>query len=233
MDFLFPKYCVSCKRVGSYLCARCFSYLSFDTKGVCLVCERFSIGGLTHPGCLGKFTIDGTFASIVYQGVAKKLLYTFKYKPYVTDLKNLLIELFYEGLIQKEVFYLTYKTAYEEKGGMLVPIPLSLRKQKERGYNQAKILAGGLAKKFQLEVIDCLERIKETMSQMSLDREKRKKNVSDAFRVQEQLKKHLKGKTVFLVDDVLTTGATLSEAANVLKRAGAKKVFGLTLARGK
>src|SRR3989344_150419 len=107
LDFLFPKYCVNCKKLGSYLCSDCFSYLSFDTQGMCLVCGHPSIDGLTHPRCRSSYAIDGAFSSIPYKGVAKKLLYVFKYKPYVTAIQNLLGDLFYEGIIQNESFIST------------------------------------------------------------------------------------------------------------------------------
>ncbi|MCL5439166.1 MAG: ComF family protein [Patescibacteria group bacterium] len=229
LDFLFPKYCVNCKKIGSYLCGNCFSYLSFDDEKICVVCDRPSINSLTHPRCQTKYAIDGVFTSLAYKGVVKKLVYKFKYNPYLSDLKNLLIELFYEGLIQKEDFYRVFS-----KDSVFVPIPLHPSKLKKRGYNQSQILAEELSKKFGNRVVNLLERVKDTKTQAGLKKDDRKKNIIAAFvlkRSHLDQGETLNGKTIFIVDDVLTTGSTFLEAAKVLKKGGAKRVFGLALAR--
>ncbi len=225
LDIIFPKYCVSCKKIGFYICADCFSKLSFCDYYVCLVCSKASIDGCTHPGCRGKYTIDGAFSSIFYKGVAKKLLYVFKYKPYVSQLREILGELFYEGIIQHQSFMeeLSYNPVF-------VPIPLHQSKFNHRGYNQSEILAGELAKRFNLPMQHLLQRVKKTDSQVGLDREKRMDNIHHAF-VLASNNKISQYPTIILVDDVLTTGSTLWEAAQVLKREGVRKVFGITLAR--
>src|SRR5258705_3222893 len=105
IDIIFPKFCVNCKLFGAYLCSDCFTFISFNEQGFCSICQRQAIGGLTHPVCRNKFTIDGIFSSLVYRGIVKKLVYQFKYAPHLTDLRKLLVEFFYEGLIQKEGFY--------------------------------------------------------------------------------------------------------------------------------
>ncbi len=194
------------------------------------MCDRASVGGMTHPGCIGKYTIDGVFTGIEYKGIVKKLVYNFKYKPYLSDLKNLLVDLLFEAIIQKEEFI----KACDSKSGklkMLVPIPLHSSRFKSRGYNQAEILARELSKKLKIKKIDVLERTKITLSQVDLKRKDRIKNISDAFKVIKEKEKLIEGSLVFLVDDVLTTGSTLLEAANVLKRNGVKRVWGIALAR--
>jgi competence protein ComFC len=226
LDLFFPKYCVNCKKIGDYLCPDCFAFLSFDVSYICLVCNRASVNGLTHPGCSGRYTIDGAFSSISYNGVAKKLIYVFKYKPYVSGLRNFLIDLFYEGIIQNE---LVIKIL--ESYPLFIPIPLHDSKLKSRGYNQSLLLAEGLSKKMGFETKDILSREKRTKSQFGLSREKRIENIHKAFILKSKESNSVRGKAVFLVDDVLTSGSTLLEAANVLKRKGAKRVFGLTLAR--
>lgn len=243
LDFLFPKYCVNCKKLGSYLCADCFAYISFDALPICLVCNRASLDGFTHPGCRGKYTIDGAFSSITYKGVVKKLIYTFKYKPYLLDLQTVLSDFFYEGLIQNESFMRTIEQLNNPPAGeagetiILVPIPLHSSKLKSRGYNQAEILAKDLSQKLKIPMVNLLKRIKQTNSQVKLKREERVKNVLGAFSVipppatPSQAQLAWRAGNIFLVDDVLTTGSTLSEAASTLKRNGAKKVWGLTLAQ--
>lgn len=212
------------------MCFNCFSYISFDVTRICLVCNRASIDGLTHPPCRGRYIIDGAFSSIAYKGVVKKLVYKFKYKPYLSDLKTVLLDLFYEGLIQQEEF----DRVYREKP-LLVPIPLHSSKLKSRGYNQAEILALGLSEKLNLNVLNILERVKKTPSQVGLTRKKRKENIFGAFVVKNNVEKVWKSNPsaggVLLVDDVVTTGSTLLEAAYILKKNGVKKVFGITLAQ--
>lgn len=196
---------------------------------ICTVCNRQAMGGLTHPVCKKRYTIDGVFPSLVYKGVVKKLVYTFKYPPYLTDMQAQLVDLFYEGIIQKEQFY---PLLLQES--VFIPIPLHKKKLRKRGYNQAELLAKGLAKKLDLPVIDCLHRVKETKTQVGLTKEQRQTNIKDAFSLQPEGLRHVQpqGLQVFLVDDVTTSGATMLEAAKVLKKAGVKSVYGLTLAHG-
>src|SRR6266576_1075447 len=118
-DWIFPKRCVNCRAFGSYLCPNCFVYISFLEHGFCVVCQRQAIGGLTHPVCQNKQTIDGVFSSVAYNGIVKNLVYNFKYKPYLSDVKVVLIDIFYEGLIQKEPLYAVITSETQ-----LVPIPL-------------------------------------------------------------------------------------------------------------
>lgn len=229
LELLFPTFCVSCKKLGAYLCTDCFSKLSFDVLEVCLLCKKPAIGGLTHPVCRTPYVIDGTFTAISYKHVAKKLLYTFKYKPYVSHVSSVLVDLLYEAIIQKEVFIRLYQK--QKTNIFFVPIPLFKAKLKKRGYNQAEILAKELGKKLEVPLVPLLERVKETTPQMGLTEMQRKENIKGAFGVIKGKEKLLQDRVVFVIDDVLTTGATFSEAAKVLKRSGAKQVWGLALAR--
>lgn len=228
LDFLFPKRCVQCKKTGAYICTNCFSYITFTDVIVCVVCQRPAIGGLTHPVCKTKYGVDGVFPSLVYVGIVKKLVYMFKYPPYLSDLRSTLTELFYEGIIQKEQFYKQL-----EIPSVFVPVPLHSSKIRKRGYNQAKKLAEGLSEKFDIPVMDCVARVKNTKTQVGLTKEERQDNIKDAFAVKKEFIERLKNvQQVFLVDDVATSGATLREAGKVLKKAGVEKVWGVTLAHG-
>lgn len=225
LDLVFPKRCVGCRRMGAYVCEDCFASLSFDVRVLCVVCNKGSIDGLTHPGCRSKYAIDGVFCSVVYGRVVRKLLYAFKYQPYVSDVGNLMTDLFYEGIIQQEGFV----SRLSKTNSVIVPIPLSKARYRKRGYNHAKILADGLGKKLDIAVMDGLKRIRETKPQFGLKREERIQNVRGAFALKKSLKKF--PEHMFLIDDVLTSGSTLAEAAHILKHAGAKHVWGVTFAR--
>lgn len=229
LEIIFPRYCVNCKKYGEYLCSDCFSRLSYDTRNICLVCGKPSFDGLTHPSCIGKYIISGSFTGVVYNGIAKKLLYQFKYKPYLYGLSSFITELLYESIIQNEEFDKVLKQVGDDV--ILVPIPLSLSKFKKRGYNQSELLAKNLAKKLGFSAVDLLERTRDTKSQFNLSKEERKKNMVNAFGLKRQFESELKNNNLFLVDDVLTTGSTLSEAAKILKKNGAKEVWGIAFAR--
>jgi ComF family protein len=239
-DYIFPKKCVVCRKPGSYLCENCFSYLSFEPKSLCLPCNQPSFNNLTHPRCKRKYAIDGCFSALSYNKTVQKLIYNFKYKPYLTDLKTVLADLFHESIIQNEQFM----KLIVDGSCLMVPIPLSSSRFRKRGYNQAEILAKELSKKFNFPVQNLLSRTKETKTQVGMTNLQRKLNVKDVFEIinppsassgngsrSSGSKRFRKNCSIFLVDDVVTTGSTLSEAAKILKKAGAKKVFGLTLAR--
>jgi ComF family protein len=226
LDLIFPKKCVVCKKQGSYLCENCFSFLSFDAKSLCLLCNNPTFNNLTHPKCVRKYAIAGCFSALSYNKTVQKLIYNFKYKPYLTDLKNVLADLFYESIIQNEQF----QKQIEMGEWVLIPVPLSDMKLRKRGYNQAEILARELSIRFKIPVLDILKRIRETKTQVGMTNLQRKLNVKNVFEIINH-KSEIINKNILLVDDVVTTGSTLMEAAKILKKNGAKKVFGLTLAR--
>ena len=112
-----------------------------------------------------------------------------------------------------------------------IPIPLHAEKLRKRGYNHASLLAVEIGDKMGIKVIDELVRTRKTKSQFLLKKDEREENLKGAFSLKSE-GNLVKGKTIFLIDDLTTTGTTLKEAAKVLKKAGAGKVYGLTLAHG-
>jgi competence protein ComFC len=155
------------------------------------------------------------------------MIYQFKYKPHITDLRHFMTDLFYEGLIQKDLFYKVFTPK-----SVFVPIPLYKSKLKNRGYNQAQLLAEGLEKKLGVKILPLLERTRNTGTQFKLSKDEREDNIKGAFMIRKDFLTK-PPKVVFLIDDIVTSGATLKEAAKVLKKAGVEKVWGLTLAHGK
>ena len=198
--------------------------MDFDVSLICGICGKHAISGLTHPKCKKRYSIDGIFASLVYKGLTKKLVYQFKFAPYLHTLSPILVDLLYEGLIQQEIFIKNCT-----KDSLFVPIPLHVNRQRERGYNQALILSQGLSKKFGIQTRELLMRTKATSSQVGKTEVERRQNIKGIFTCSKEISQ---GVTIFLVDDVVTSGATLNEAASVLKRKGAKAVYGIALAHG-
>jgi ComF family protein len=112
---------------------------------------------------------------------------------------------------------------------VIVPVPLHPARQRERGFNQASLLAQLLSAHTSIPCRPLLKRIRYTTTQTALDRSERMENLHNAFRLRKNV--DVRGLQVLLIDDVLTTGSTLSECARVLKRAGAKSVHAATAAR--
>lgn len=122
---------------------------------------------------------------------------------------------------------------YNCKGDYLIPIPMYYKKEQERGYNQAELLADIISKEMAIPVCKgLLQKIVETQNQKDLDREDRGKNLQQAFFIMPEHASILRGRTIFLVDDIYTTGATVDAASRCLKNAGAKKIYVITVATG-
>ena len=113
---------------------------------------------------------------------------------------------------------------------VIVPVPLHRNRLRNRGFNQAQILAEVVSKKFGIPVASVLTRTKDTVPQFNLGRELRQDNVKDSFAVRSDLDT-IKNKTIVLIDDVTTTGSTIGECAKVLKNNGAKEIWALVLAK--
>lgn len=219
LDILFPRRCVSCRKVGSYFCKNCLQQIEYITHPICPVCARPAISGITHPRCLTAFSLDGMYAVAHYQGPIRNAIHLLKYK-FVSDLVESLISLIvthYPDTLPK-LDYLTF-------------VPLHPRREKFRGFNQSMILAQRLSKKLNIPFKNnILKRVKKTKPQVELKREERRTNLRGAFSCVN--KEDVKGKIIGLVDDVATTRSTLSECAKVLKRNGAQIVWGVVLAHG-
>ena len=182
---------------------------------------------MTHPKCQTAYGVDGILSSIAYKGIVKKLLYQFKYHPYLSDLKVILGRLLYEGLIQQEA----YERFVSGKNVWITAVPLHKSRERRRGYNQSELLAKELSKALNIEYVpSILGRIKATKPQFELKKEERIKNILGAFRVNSKFQNSLKGKRIILVDDIATSGATIRECGKILKQSGADNVLGVTLA---
>lgn len=231
LDLIFPKRCVSCGHIGSYICDDCFSKVEFIEKAVCPVCQRQAIEGRVHPGCAGKYRLDGLVVACRYSGPAKRAIAKVKYK-WIYDIEKVFVDLLVKNLWRFDL----------PKDVILIPVPLHAKRKRWRGFNQAEILAKHLAKTFKVPFANLLVRSRETKTQVGLSRDERRENVKGAFSLysyrhpdterSEVEGSLIKGRNIILVDDVFTSGATMAECANVLKRAGAKSVWAMAVALG-
>jgi len=112
----------------------------------------------------------------------------------------------------------------------ITAVPLHPNRIKERGYNQAKCMAEVVSNNFSIPYLDICEKVVDNLSQASLPLKDRRDNVKDVYKIISATRKKIKDKTILLIDDVYTTGSTVSEIARIMKNAGAKNVYVLTLA---
>lgn len=228
LDFLLPPRCGGCGESIDQthaLCSVCWSRLSFITKPFCETCGfPFELEGGDGVACGPCLRSPPLFTQLrsafCYEDRSRDLILRFKHgdATYLTPLLVRWMEVAGRDLL--------------EKADLLLPVPLHWRRLIKRGYNQAAFLAQGLAKRTNRVCFpSVLRRVRSTESQGHLTLLERRKNVSRAFYVRERDEKILLGKSVLLIDDVFTTGATVTECTKALKKAGARDVAVLTLAR--
>jgi ComF family protein len=196
--------------LAAYFCRSCHTPFSnafpLDQNGLCTLCA----GGMRG--------FDRAYSFGFYEGPLRKLIHLFKYsgiKPLAKRLAGLLLN----ALPEDDA----------EQFDVVVPMPLHWRRRWQRGFNQSELLARLVAAGRGLPMLNAVKRIRATAMQAGLTNSNRRKNVAGAFRVAS--KRQIAGKRILLIDDVMTTGATASVCASVLKRAGARSVTLLTLAR--
>ena len=230
LHVLFPRTCYSCQRdlpFGSAgpFCAACAAAVQQVGARYCLSCGKpLPDGGAHCYHCRGskargrKCTLIRS--ALVFGPQVRAVVHAFKYAD-----QTYLADFLAEYMAQSWALYPELAQAQ-----LLLPVPLHPRKQKARGYNQSGLLARQLGEKCHLPVDSrSLVRVRNTPSQTGFGREGRLKNMSGAFAC--ICPAAIRGKTVLLIDDVATTGATLEGCAEALKAAGAKKVMAYTLAR--
>ncbi len=228
LDLFFPKRCVGCRQFGSYFCKECITEIKQGDL-ICPACEKLSVGGQTHLICKKRFGLNGLWSLGLYEGSLRSAITQLKYKwvrALAEELTNITIE--YWAIYQP--FLLDKIKQDYGQGWVIVPVPLSVWRQNWRGFNQSSLIGQSLSKKLGLDYCEGLKRIRHTKPQVSLKGYQRKQNIKGAFTTQEGIdfKKYPK---ILLLDDVWTTGSTMRECGYELKKAGAKQVWAITLAR--
>ncbi|MDD4953948.1 MAG: ComF family protein [Candidatus Omnitrophica bacterium] len=231
MDIIYPRRCLACKNkiafgaIDNLVCDPCWAKVEKNTPPFCHGCgrrlDKKSIRKNICPSCQKSWpSFDRAFSPCVYTGVVKELIHEFKYrgKDHLgLPLSRLMIDFIREYNLPMQYI------------DLVVPVPLHAAKLRQREFNQAEVLALHIAREFKKEpMIDLLRRTRHTRTQTELEPRERILNVKNSFSVEK--KSAVKGANILLIDDVLTTGATSSEASGVLKKEGANIVFVLTLA---
>lgn len=211
------------------VCPECLDALEPIRVPQCVQCGERLLPAQLLVGdgrCQGCHEFEPNFERAVsfgeYDGALRGLIHLLKYDR-VLPAAAVLGELVAEAIAQLPV--------ESDAPTLLVPVPLHAGKRRERGFNQSELIVKYVTKELspRPEIAAVLKRQRPTHSQVGLTREERIANLRDAFRVIDPAR--VKGRTVLVVDDVMTTGTTVSECARVLKKAGAEKVWAATVAR--
>lgn len=222
-DLLYPKFCLNCHTLGTYICLTCEKKLETPFKDICIYCRRASYLGFTHPACRKKYGIDGVLSVYHYNPTLRNIIKNIKYRLVRDALTDLLKVIRPQQLSRMAEFKKIKHDA------CLQPVPLHENRKKKRGFNQSQIISNYFANMFSYRLIDCVEKIKDTLPQASLDKSARYENIKGAFVCKNNT---MDGKKIVVIDDVITTGNTVKEVAWLLKRAGAKEVFAFSLVQG-
>ncbi len=250
LDLIFPIECLSCGREGNWLCGDCFKKVNLKSKQYCLGCKLENDFGEFCPNCRNNYDLTGVWIASLYEDkLISRAIKSLKYH-FVSDLAEVLgglLILSVNNLINQNRILKTNIDAGVDwrefnraknvplailnfKANIIIPVPLSRKRLRWRGFNQAEILGRVFAKQYGLEInTGGLVRVKHKKAQAKLNEISRQSNVKDCFAWRGG---DLNKRNIILIDDVVTTGATLNECAKVLKASGAQEVWGLVVAKG-
>ncbi len=229
VSLIYPPFCAVCARTvepPDYLCGNCAENAPRIRAPFCCKCSQPFAGEITGSfTCANCADRDLHFEAAVSiyrsRAVVRELIHSFKYNRQL-HLRHQLGRWLAEALEDPRLA--------GRRIDCLVPVPLHPARRRERGFNQAEVLARVLQRQSGLPLRDLLQRSRYTTTQTQFDRSERMENLRGAFRLRRG--SNVQGLRMLLVDDVLTTGSTLSECASVLREAGALSVHAATVARG-
>lgn len=217
LDWIYPPVCISCGKPGTLLCEDCLSKLPAVGKHYCSVCGK-PLQPRHYCKLCGRseFRFRASRAPYLYEGPAAAMIKSLKYKgtfglvPVMTNL----LSTFWQDL-QWDI-------------DLVIPVPLSKKRQAQRGFNQSELIAKSFAKQ---NALSCepraLMKHRETHTQVGLNADERRENLSGAFAAEPSM---VRSKRILLLDDVMTTGSTFAECSAVLLDAGADTVHCLSVA---
>lgn len=219
VSFVFPPTCAVCKQVGAIICDSCMETLPRLQTSICSMCSR----RLRQP-------MDVCWACRKRPFPLKKIRALFQY---IAPVKTLIHKLKYtNNFALAEPLGQAMADAWpmwEQSSTLVIPVPLHPQRQRERGYNQSTLLANAFVADLNYPVVTtALQRVRNTRPQIELAAHERAENVQAAFVAEETA---VSGHHVLLIDDVCTTGSTLTACANALTAVGAASVSAYCLAR--
>lgn len=235
IEIIFVSKCVVCEKISETICdgvcRDCLEKIIFIQNAHCDLCgkplkgmifEKTDFIPKINCGCKNKKQYFSYVRAIgMYEGVLKDLIHILKFKK-----KIRIAKLFIKWLNEYIEKYFNLKEI-----DLLIPVPLHKKKLLARGFNQAVLLVEGINKKYKIpHQCNNLIRVRATQPQFELNKKQRYLNLKDAFKVKFAHK--IKEKKILLIDDLCTTGITINECAKILIKAGAKEVFGFTVAHG-
>jgi competence protein ComFC len=227
-SLFYPALCVTCSKPvnrSEYLCAICQDQAPRILPPFCAKCSEPFFGAIMDEfrcaNCEDRVLhFDAAVAAYRSRGLVRNLIHEFKYQRQ-HYLRHPLTGWLYESMNDPRLV--------GRRFDLIASVPLHPARERERGFNQATLLAELLSKKIAVPFRTILERTRYTTTQTAHDRAQRIQNLRDAFRLRK--KANVRQLRVLLIDDVLTTGSTLSECSRILKRAGAISVHAATAAR--
>lgn len=195
----------------------------YPRENYCIICKEEDCFGICEHCKRSIKTIDSSHQDKIisygyYGGVLKELILKFKYKSNFTA-GDILAELLEDYIIKN----------FKYEGYIVTYIPLSKKSHKARGFNQCEYIAKKISRDLSIEVFEIFIKQKETKEQKTLKKDERYENIKDAFALKNEIR--LRERSIIIIDDVTTTGATLNEAYNLLKRSAVKDIKLLTLAK--
>ncbi|MFH1190204.1 MAG: ComF family protein [Candidatus Omnitrophota bacterium] len=231
INLIYPLHCASCGRrlasaERSDVCGTCRAGIKRNPAPYCRSCGRpASMAGTRCPECRAT-RVFYSFArsACMYEGVLKELIHKYKYNN-----RRGLSGVFAAIMLD----FIGDNPDLTDSADIITFVPLHRKNALKRGFNQSELLASLIGKSLNIPVAGCLEKTRSTKNQNELSREERLVNLVDAFRIKADTGRNaVKGAGILVIDDVMTTGATLNEAARLFMGHGARSVRCLTLARG-
>jgi competence protein ComFC len=227
-SLFYPPACTVCSgnvHAGEYLCADCDAKLTHIVPPFCTRCSEPFPAAISAPfTCANcgqrRLHFETAVAAYRSRGIVRQVLLDFKYGRQIY-LRHLVARWLLATLGDERLRNIMFD--------MVVPVPLHPARERERGFNQSALIAQVLSAHTKWPLARLLERTRYTTTQTAFDRAARLQNLRGAFRLRKT--DDVRGLRVLLIDDVLTTGSTLSECARVLKTAGARSVHAATAAR--
>lgn len=227
---LLPFTCIACESVGNYICRSCLDSVPIRRNNLCPRCEKNNtLLGEVCQACLMRrgYYLDGVLVATYYDHpIASKLIKDFKFLGFKENAKYL------AEILSKKI---KLSPGFLLEESILVGVPIHLKKFRLRGFNQTELILEELQKLMAKDAIKIktdkeiiLKNIFHTAQSKTKSMTERRKNVKNTFAVNEKKKIP---QNIIILDDVMTTGATLNEMARVLKNGGAKNVWGLIVAR--